>query len=804
MSTILDAARQAVRAGLVVLPTRSDGTKAPALASWAAFKDRRPTLEERRQMGFATAEGLGLVATHGVEAWDFDEPDVFDLFLKEAAATGLGDLVARIRAGYEDATPRGGRRWLVTYPEAITWRDETLAARPNGDGKDHVLIELPTHAVLAPSHGGVHPTGKPYVHVSGDFTTIASYTADERDALITLARRLDERPRRQHAPQAARKTVVNGARPGDDYNARTTWQDVLGPHDWQVCEVRGDVTQWTRPGKDCGCSATTNHAGSDLLWVFSSSTAFDADRSYDKFGAYAVLEHGGDLAAAARSLANLGYGQPAARKPGRERTPGAQPTPAANASWRWLADVQREYVQWLWLTRLALGTLALWIGDGGLGKSRASNDVAARVTTGARWPDGGYAEPGNVIILSAEDSASYTIRPAIEAAGGDVSKIAILDAVRDDSGVERTFNLATDLAALEALLDATQASLLIIDPLSAYFGTALDSYRDTDVRSVLEPIVKLAERRHVAVLGIMHVGKGTDRQARHRALGSVAFVNAARLVFAVGPDPADPERRLLVPVKANLCREAVPLAFRLEDASGVAKVVWETAPVAAITADQVLNARPGADEDHQDAEHVIRTLLDDEDWPLDARMALAAGRAHGIPERTMQRTAKRLGLDIRRLGFGSAGRWQWHRPSIDATGTAGAASDDPITATTPIHATIDDIDASVCSVASMENMASMEPPIDAMTSMASITEQQQIIHKRIDDSGVSTRARGTPIEALPVSVTTPGVGDLLEAAREPERPHGLRLTALGTPLKAASDDRPEQTVRALVGEHDES
>ena len=44
-------------------------------------------------------------------------------------------------------------------------------------------------------------------------------------------------------------------------------------------------------------------------------------------------------------------------------------------------------------------------------------------------------------------------------------------------------------------LDATRADLVIIDPLSAYFGTSLDSYRDTDVRAVLEPVSKLAERR---------------------------------------------------------------------------------------------------------------------------------------------------------------------------------------------------------------------------------------------------------------------------------------------------------------------
>jgi hypothetical protein len=57
-----------------------------------------------------------------------------------------------------------------------------------------------------------------------------------------------------------------------------------------------------------GVSATTNHAASDLLYVFSTSTNFEAGRGYGKFSAYAVLNHEGDFAAAARALAEEGYG----------------------------------------------------------------------------------------------------------------------------------------------------------------------------------------------------------------------------------------------------------------------------------------------------------------------------------------------------------------------------------------------------------------------------------------------------------------------------------------------------------------
>jgi hypothetical protein len=127
--SLISEARTACRVGLCLLPTRADGSKAPAMRAWRAFKMRRPTTHEFRAMRFDHAAGFGVVAGHGVEAWDFDDAAIFDQFLNASATIGLAERVARIRAGYEDETPRGGRRWLVRYPNEIAWRDKTLAAR---------------------------------------------------------------------------------------------------------------------------------------------------------------------------------------------------------------------------------------------------------------------------------------------------------------------------------------------------------------------------------------------------------------------------------------------------------------------------------------------------------------------------------------------------------------------------------------------------------------------------------------------------------------------------------------------------
>jgi hypothetical protein len=100
---------------------------------------------------------------------------------------------------------------------------------------------------------------------------------------------------------------IDGVRPGDRYNQETSWEEVLMPHGWRLLYTHEGEGYWQRPGKDGpGISATTNYQGSDRLYVFSTSTCFEAGRSYSKFAAYTYLEHGGDFSAAARTLAARG------------------------------------------------------------------------------------------------------------------------------------------------------------------------------------------------------------------------------------------------------------------------------------------------------------------------------------------------------------------------------------------------------------------------------------------------------------------------------------------------------------------
>jgi hypothetical protein len=332
------------------------------------------------------------------------------------------------------------------------------------------------------------------------------------------------------------------------------------------------------------------------------------------------------------------------------------------------SDVQPKPIDWIWPKRLAIGKMTLVIGDPGLGKSGITIDAASRITRGAKWPDGTVAPRGNVIILSCEDNAGDTIRPRIDRYGGDPSKIFALQGIRE-GGVERFFCLADDLSQLErAIDDVGDVVLIIIDPVSAYLGSK-DSYKDSEIRGVLGPLASLAERRGVAVLGVMHLTKNNQQQALYRAPGSIAFIAAARMVFCVGKDPDNSDRRIMAHVKNNISTPPPSLAFEFVDDM----LVWNSEPTN-ITADAIL-AGPHSIEERaarQDAAEFLRELLAES--PVQSKKIFKDARDNGFSEATIRRAKEKL--NIHTFHVGKPGdrdqSWYWQL-SNDKTVSTGVS-----------------------------------------------------------------------------------------------------------------------------------
>lgn len=346
------------------------------------------------------------------------------------------------------------------------------------------------------------------------------------------------------------------------------------------------------------------------------------------------------------------------------------PTTASRPIFRRVADVQAKPIRWLWPGRIAQGKVSIIAGNPGLGKSQVTVGMAATVSTGGLWPvDGKRCEVGNVIILSAEDDPSDTIRPRLEAAGADLSRVYILDAVLDGPLVgggetPRAFNLKTDIDHLGSMLkEIGGAALVIIDPITAYLGTT-DSHKNAEIRALLSPLAELAGQYGAAVVAVSHFNKNANTEALMRVTGSLAFVAAARAAYVVARDPENEARRLFLPLKNNLGNDQSGLAFTVEAVQvesaigmiGTSRVVWESSAVT-VTAEEAMRPQVNNEErsDLDDAKDFLRGLLADGAVSSNQIRKDADGAGHNW--RTIQRAQKDLGV----IAFkdGMRGGWNW-------------------------------------------------------------------------------------------------------------------------------------------------
>lgn len=334
---------------------------------------------------------------------------------------------------------------------------------------------------------------------------------------------------------------------------------------------------------------------------------------------------------------------------------------------RCMADIEAKPINWLWYGKIARGKVSMIAGHPGLGKSQITASLAAIVSTGGKWPvDRTKCARGQVVFLSAEDSAEDTIRPRLEAAGADLTRIYTIDAISEGSGentTERTFNLAADVHRLALMVERLgDVSLLIVDPITAYLGNT-DSHKNADIRALLTPLTKMAEERGIAVVCVTHLNKGGSAEALMRFSGSLAFVAAARAAFIVAKDPDNGTRRLFLPVKNNIGKDETGLAFSVESVSiagGIetSRIAWE-ADAVTITADEALSQDDQGSEEGSSALDEAKEWLSDflADGPQLSNDVKRNANQAGIAWATVKRAKAALGIKPTKDKTSMA--WSW-------------------------------------------------------------------------------------------------------------------------------------------------
>jgi hypothetical protein len=540
---ILETALEAHAAGLCVLPPTQDGAKRPDASSWTQYQRRLSTEQEIREWYRADRTGLGFVTgrvSGGLEMLEFEGRAVAEGLLVEFVAraeqSGLGDLVARIEAGYTEETPSGGIHFLYRVEGAAP--NTKLARRPASSGElavdaaDRVKVLIETrgeggYVVVAPSNGSVHTTKRPWRRTSGAIATIATIAPGERDALFDLCRSFDRLP---SEPARAPSVARDGDRPGDRYNARADIQAetcaLLERHGWTRVYSDKGVDYLRRPGKPApGISASLGYAATGVLHVFSTSTDLEVG-AHSAFSVYGLLEHGGDFVAAAAAL------EPPIVIAAGVREAGVL-SGSAQATWRTLADVSDDPPG-----KLILG----WLEDGptlayaapGVGKGTTGAWVCVEAQRAGLLP----------LVYDAERRPREWAR-RVSGLGGDRSRVVYLEP--PDLGPKLAGRPLWEIApAIGDVARLAGADLILVDSIMPAIGLGEDRLKSDP--SVPFLYVAALEGLGVPSLSFGHPPKG---QPEGDPFGSFAWLAAMRLTWLGTTAEGDGHRIRWRPRKRN-------------------------------------------------------------------------------------------------------------------------------------------------------------------------------------------------------------------------------------------------------------
>lgn len=339
---------------------------------------------------------------------------------------------------------------------------------------------------------------------------------------------------------------------------------------------------------------------------------------------------------------------------------------------RRMSDVTIRAVDWLWYGKIPCGKVTGISGNPGLGKSQITASLSAVVSVGGKWPvTREQAQLGSVLLLNAEDDADDTLGPRLIAAGADLSKIHIIDAIKSTNErgepIARGLDLGRDIARIKLLIsELGDVRLVIIDPVSAYLGTA-DSHKMADVVSLMAQLKTLASDTQCAIIMVNHLNKSSGQDALLKTQGSIGFVSHARAVWGVAKDKDNPQRRYFMPLKNNLGSDdaAAGMAYQIEEFHLTdsdppiitSRIMWDAEPVTQ-SAEELFNTAPEHERGAlDDAEDFLRDALA-MGWTRTAELQLSSRKA-GHSWATICRAKSRMRIKATII----AGKWGWDLPT---------------------------------------------------------------------------------------------------------------------------------------------
>ena len=532
MQDIQQAAKLYIEHGFSPVPLVS-GQKRPLLKDWTKYKEA--PIED---LNLFTTDSLGLVCGYnGLEVLDIDA--------KHFTGNEFKEYIALLEANGPDILPKLVIQETPSGGFHFMYRCEVIEGNQKLAKNKAKEVTFETRGI----GGQVAAWPTPGYKLETKASNIQFITPEERAILLDCARELDETPKVEVTYKAPKPSLNDSDEltPWDDYKNKVDCLTVIQSHGWTIVREDSKFIYVKRPGQTDAPDSGKIFKDSGLLYVWTTSTALEAETIYNSYTLLTALEYNNDYRESAKALRAEGYG---AQKPKQlneaERYEEALSEPQESAEptedllEKYLLDPTEEIKNPPSVLELKLGLETYTLATAGnislvqgKAKSRKSYFVSALAAAAIRE---GYSEnllkagivKGNVLYFDTEQGDYHAQRVN--------QRILHLAGIPKEVGQERLkyFALrradtnADRLSIIEYALRRIEGiSLCIIDGI---VDVANGVNEEPEAIALVSKLMKISADKNLNLVTVLHENKN-DRGAKGH-LGSY-LVQKAETVYGV-------------------------------------------------------------------------------------------------------------------------------------------------------------------------------------------------------------------------------------------------------------------------------